>query len=93
MSKKVLIARIEETETEYLLKIPYEQRDRAKAISGWRWDEKRICWVYPRTARNYDALIGEFGEDLVALNITRPTISRVNYGDTILNSPKAGRDH
>jgi chromosome segregation ATPase len=76
MSKKVLIARIEETETEYLLKIPYEQRDRAKAISGWRWDEKRICWVYPRTARNYDALIGEFGEDLVSLNITRPTISR-----------------
>jgi hypothetical protein len=75
MSREVLTHRLEETETEYFLKIPYEQRDRAKAISGRRWDENRKCWVYPRTARIYDALIGEFGEDLVSLNITRPKIT------------------
>jgi chromosome segregation ATPase len=73
MSKEIAI--LEETETEYLLKISYEQRDRAKAISGRRWDENRKCWVYPRTARIYDALIGEFGEDLVSCKITRPTIT------------------
>jgi chromosome segregation ATPase len=73
MSKEV--AKLEETDTEYLLKISYEQRDRAKAIAGRRWDEKRKCWVYPRTARIFDALIGEFGEDLVSCNITRPTIT------------------
>lgn len=73
MSKEV--AKLEETDTEYLLRISYEQRDRAKAIAGRRWDEKRKCWVYPRTARIFDALIGEFGEDLVSCNITRPTIA------------------
>ena len=31
------------------------------------------CWRYPRTVRNYDALIQEFGDDLVSVTITRPS--------------------
>jgi hypothetical protein len=64
---------ITETAEHYLLKINASQKDRAKAISGYRWDPEAVCWVYPRTARNYDALIAEFGDDIVGnLKITRP---------------------
>ncbi len=64
---------ISETEDEYLLSINASQKDRAKGIPGYRWDPERVCWVYPRTARNYDALIAEFGDDIVGtLKITHP---------------------
>jgi chromosome segregation ATPase len=38
--------------------------------------------VYPRTPRSYDALIGEFGDDLVSVEITRPTTSRDSNAET-----------
>lgn len=64
---------ISETDTEYLLSIHASLRDRAKTIPGYRWDTQRVRWVYPRTARVYDALIAEFGDDVVgALKVTRP---------------------
>lgn len=62
-----------ETETEYLLKIPASQKERAKSIPQYRWDASRVCWVYPKTVKSYDALIEEFGDDLVRdLKIKRP---------------------
>ncbi len=64
---------ITETETEFFLSINASQKDRAKAIPGYRWDHERVRWVYPRTARVYDALLAEFGDDVVGtLKITRP---------------------
>jgi hypothetical protein len=56
---------IQETSTELLLYIPASQKERAKAIEGRAWDPQRKCWVYRKTKRAYDALIAEFGDDLV----------------------------
>jgi hypothetical protein len=56
---------IRETATELLLYIPASQKERARAIEGRRWEPERRCWVYPKTRRMYDALIGEFGDDVV----------------------------
>ncbi len=65
--------RITETETEFLLSIHASQKDRAKKILGCRWVPEQRCWVYPKTARVYDALIEEFRDDLVGdLTIIRP---------------------
>ena len=64
---------ITETETEFLLSIHASQKDRAKKIVGCRWVPDQRCWVYPKTARVYDALIEEFSDDLVGdLTIIRP---------------------
>ncbi|MEZ4870462.1 MAG: hypothetical protein R3C14_54540 [Caldilineaceae bacterium] len=63
---------LKQTETEYLLSIHASQKERAKSVNGWRWVPERRCWVYPRNARTYDALIAEFGDDLVSLSVTRP---------------------
>lgn len=32
------------------------------------------CWVYPKTARVYDAIVAEFGDDMVACNVRRPSL-------------------
>jgi len=65
---------IQETEKEYLLFIPISQKERAKSIEGRRWDPDRKAWVYPKTGRSYDALISEFGDDLINVSITRPEL-------------------
>lgn len=65
--------RLDQTDSEYLLYIPASQKERAKSIDGRRWDPERVCWVYPRTGRTYDALIAEFGDDLVTIKVTRPS--------------------
>ncbi len=64
---------IQQTDTEYLLFIPAAQKERARGIEGRRWDPERKCWVYPRSGRVYEALIAEFGDDLVSVSISRPT--------------------
>jgi myosin heavy subunit len=69
---------LKQTDTEYLLFIPPAQKERARAIDGRRWDPDRKCWVYPRTVRMFDALIAEFGDDLLSISITRPTRSEQN---------------
>lgn len=61
-----------ESETEYYLKIPFDQKERAKAIPNYRWNPEEKCWVYPRTAKHYDSITAEFGEELVSIQITRP---------------------
>lgn len=68
--------KIAQTETEFLLSIHASQRERAKTIPGYRWDTVRKYWVYPKTARSYNALIDEFGDDLIGdLTLTRPSNS------------------
>lgn len=65
---------LKETEKEYLLYIPAFQKERAKQIPERYWDIDRKAWVYPRTKRMYDALLAEFADDLVDIQITPPDI-------------------
>lgn len=78
---------IRENDTEYLLTIPKEQKERARSIVGRDWDWKRRVWVYPRTNENYDKLISEFGKDLHSISFTRPSdrllLDKKNYIDNI----------
>jgi hypothetical protein len=61
-----------QTDTELLLFIHASQKERAKRIERRRWDPKRRCWVYPKSTLVYDALVAEFGDDLVSLSVPRP---------------------
>lgn len=65
---------LRESDTEFLLFIHASQKERAKGIDGRRWDTERRCWVYPKTARVYDAIVAEFGDDMVACDIRRPAL-------------------
>ena len=65
---------LRETNTEFLLFIHPSQRERAKSINDRKWDAERKCWVYPKTSRVYDAIVAEFGDDLVAFDIRRPAL-------------------
>jgi hypothetical protein len=65
---------LQETDSEFLLFIHASQKERAKAIDGRRWDTERRCWVYPKTARVYDALVAEFGDDMLACTMRRPSL-------------------
>lgn len=68
--------RIEQTDNEYLLYIPFDQKERAREIEGRRWDGERKCWVYPRSKRMYHALVSEFGADLTTSSVfTAPQLS------------------
>ena len=69
---------LEQTDTELLLFIHASQRDRAKRIEGRRWDPKRKCWIYPKTAPVHDALVAEFGDELFPLSVARPSPSARN---------------
>jgi chromosome segregation ATPase len=73
---------ITENDTEYLLSIPPSEKERAKTIKSYSWDSSRRVWVYPRTAKNYDALVAEFGDDLTKIKITRPSRLPENEPDT-----------
>jgi uncharacterized coiled-coil protein SlyX len=55
---------LQDDAADYVLTIPYYQRDRAKAIDGRRWDANLRCWRYPKTIETYNALIAEFGDEL-----------------------------
>src|SRR5690349_7686334 len=63
---------IRETEKEFLLFVTAPQKDRARAIAGYRWHPNRRCWVYPKTPRVYDALLAEFHADLPEMTVRRP---------------------
>jgi len=66
------MARLTETATNYLLYIHASQKERAKAINGRRWDPERVCWTYPKTPATYQAIIAEFGEELIENTATPP---------------------
>lgn len=61
-----------ETSSEYLLYVPYAEKERAKRIDGRRWDPSRKCWVYPKTKRVYQALVAEFGDESSLQSLSRP---------------------
>ncbi len=63
------------TETEFLLFIHPNIKERAKVIRGYRWDPERRCWVYPRSKAVWDALVAEFGEELGTASRVRPVPS------------------
>jgi hypothetical protein len=63
-----------EADTELLLFIHASQKERANAIDGRRWDTERRCWAYPKTARVYNAIIVEFGDDMVVCAVRRPSL-------------------
>ena len=63
---------ISETNDEYLLRIPAWQKERARGIDGRRWDPERVCWVYPRNMRTYNALVAEFGDDITPSSVFSP---------------------
>lgn len=64
--------RLNESDTEFFLYVPYQHKDRAKGIDGRRWDPERGCWAYPKTPRVFDAIVGEFGDELNTLSVARP---------------------
>ena len=67
------LTRLEQSDTELLLFIHASQKERAKRIEGRRWDPKRKCWVYPKSALVHDALVSEFGDELIESSAPRPT--------------------
>src|SRR5688572_9124713 len=66
--------RLEESEAKFLLFTPPSMKDRAKTINGWWWNVDGKCWEYPKTARVFDAIIAEFGDDMVACTVHRPSL-------------------
>lgn len=63
---------LHEAGDEYLLFVPIALKERAKAIENRKWDPDRRCWTYPRTKKDFDALIGEFADEAVTIAITLP---------------------
>lgn len=53
---------ITETDTEYLVYIPWRERDRVKKIPERRWDPSRKRWVLPLNPESRRALVSEFEE-------------------------------
>ena len=64
---------LKSSDSEFLLFIHPVIKERAKVISGYRWDSIRKCWVYPKTQRVYKALISEFGDELHIVGKVKPT--------------------
>ncbi len=58
---------LEESETHFLLKVPYEERERAKRIRPYAWDNQHKCWKYQKTGQNYKALLAEFSSDFASI--------------------------
>ncbi|MDE0043044.1 MAG: hypothetical protein OXT74_13475, partial [Candidatus Poribacteria bacterium] len=67
---------ITETENEFHLKIPANQRTRAKKIEGREWKPTLKRWVYPRSMQTFNALVAEFQSDLSSSSsFTSPELS------------------
>ena len=65
-----------EENDEFLVKIDFRDKERAKSIPGRQWDGKRKAWIYSRTTAAYDALVEEFSSDADQFTIRRPKTSR-----------------
>lgn len=59
--------RLDASETDYLLWVPYAEKERAKQIEGWRWDATQKCWAFRKSQAAYDAIVSEFGDELANL--------------------------
>jgi DNA repair exonuclease SbcCD ATPase subunit len=80
---------LQETDSEFLLFIHAAQKERAKAIDGRLWDTERRCWVYPKTARVYDAIIAEFGDDMIECTVRRPSLQSASAQTASLQEENA----
>jgi len=59
-----------QTQSNYLLTIPREQRARAQNIRPRHWDHQRCVWVYPRTPEMLKLLKNEFEKDIKGTSTT-----------------------
>jgi hypothetical protein len=67
---------VTEDQENFLVKIHYRDKDRAKMIAGRQWDGKRSLWVYPKNPETYDALLEQFKRDADVFDIRRPKTKR-----------------
>jgi len=65
-----------QTQSNYLLTIPREQRARAQNIRPRHWDHQRCVWVYPRTPEMLKLLKNEFEKDIKGTSTTSKDLSR-----------------
>lgn len=75
-SKKHGPIEVTEDATHFLVRIHYEDRDRAKQIVGRQWDGKRSAWVYAKDLPTYNALVEEFQNDADHFDIRKPKTKR-----------------
>jgi SNF2 family DNA or RNA helicase len=54
------LALVREHNGQLALHCPYEDKDRAKRIAGYRWDAAAKAWLYPATAQHLDAILKAF---------------------------------
>ncbi len=74
---------------EFLLFIHPSIKDRAKVVSGYRWDTERRCWVYPKTQQVYKALISEFGDKINILDTAKSPASTIPAVASVAVTPDA----
>jgi len=81
---------IQETANQYLVKIPPEFNQRARNITGRRWNPELEAWVYPRSLECYEAIQAEFQNDADFFNISPPSnptnTNEEEIGDDSLSS-------
>ena len=63
---------VTESNDRYLVKIRASEKERAKGIVGRRWDWELKRWLYPKSARSYEALAEEFRGDADVFDINAP---------------------
>lgn len=68
---------VSEDETQFLVRIPAIQKERASRIPGRRWNPGIERWVYPKTLATYDALTEEFKRDAIVFEIRKPANKRL----------------
>jgi hypothetical protein len=68
--------RLEQTHAALYLFVPFPDNARAKSIEGRKWDRERKAWAFPRTAAAFDAIIAEFGAEIDASKVSRPSGQR-----------------
>ncbi len=69
-NRKAAVIRVFEDESDYLVQIPVDLRDRAKAMPGRRWDPERRLWVIPKSEQAYRRLSDEFSGDADQFSLT-----------------------
>jgi len=65
-----------EEDGQFLVRLSFRDKERAKAISGRSWDGKRTAWVYPKTVTVFEALAAEFKSDADVFEIRKPKTLR-----------------
>lgn len=53
---------------EYILRVPYELKDRVKTIPGHRWDPALKAWIFPKQGWYKKAILSEFDSDEIGVH-------------------------